>query len=81
MSLNGEKVQLNIGLKYDALMGILTVNIIKAANLFDPVTMDKSPSNIYIFFIQIINNSYIINITHYISYICKTIIKTRRNRM
>lgn len=59
MSLNGEKVQLNIGLKYDALMGILTVNIIKAANLFDPVTMDKSPSNlyIYIFFIKIINNS------------------------
>ena len=50
MSLNGEKVQLNIGLKYDALMGILTVNIIKAANLFDPVTMDKSPSNLYIFY-------------------------------
>jgi hypothetical protein len=39
-----EKSQLYLGLKYDALMGILTVNIIKGLNLYDPYTLDKSPS-------------------------------------
>ena len=42
---NSEKPNLLIGLKYDALIGNLYVNILKGSNLYDRQASDKSPSN------------------------------------
>ncbi len=49
VALDANSNKFQIGLKYDALLGNLTVKVLKASNLHDYFTGDKLPSTLNIY--------------------------------